>query len=315
MPKPADLLEFEPLSRYCTLEIGGPARYLLKVYSSKQLSDAICWAKENQIPWVVLGRGSNTLFDDRGYLGLVLVQRIATRQFSPSFTQGNRDHFVLDAAWPLPQLAATAMRKGYKGLEFACGIPGSLAGGVFMNAGAHGQCMSSVVEKVSFLDAKGQLHSLPKSALEFGYRKSFFQKNPGSVIVQVEISLEKDTSNEGRELLFAFAKKRRETQPQHCRSAGCFFRNPEDAPSAGALIEQSGCKGLFHHNVQVSAVHANFLIHCREDGSSSNLPSHSSEQMRELIAMVRSKVQENSGHYLESEVRFLPYDAEQFEII
>lgn len=345
-PRPSQILEYEPLSKYCTLEIGGPARYLLKAQRRSEIIEAVQWARAHQIPWVMIGRGSNTLFDDRGFVGLVIVPRLAEREFAPmSHSVSGKTSFLLSGAFSLPQLAATASRKGYSGLEFACGIPGSLAGAVYMNAGAHGGSMSFLVERVDFLDENNQLRTLPGDLLEFGYRKSVFQKK-NWVILSVQLGLELDSSGSSREKLFAFAKQRRETQPQHCRSAGCFFRNPEQSSralvtskkplSAGALIDKAGLKGLSLGKVQISAAHANFLVHLkgtpldRENKQQQGVllkyglteqelmmckKLGPGAQMRKLIALVRNIVKTKYLYNLETEVRYLPFEGPSFQMI
>lgn len=303
------LLYSESLARYCTFEIGGPARYLWKASCRDSLLEGVSWAKKRGLPWVVVGRGSNILFDDRGFQGVVLAQRFKARELErvkvPSAKNPEKVRLIVDGGWSLPQLAAKSVREGLGGLEFGCAIPGSLAGAVYMNAGAHGSDMASILERVEFLDEEGKTQWLSKEELLLSYRTSIFQRR-NWIILRAQIAL--FLSDGAQDNLLCFARTRRAKQPQHCRSAGCFFRNPASEASAGKLIDKLGFKGWTHGPISVSDRHANFLIH-RTDGGEYQRPGG---YLLEAIEEIRREVYSKTGHHLESEVRFLPYDGKQF---
>lgn len=281
--------ENKSLSQLCTFGIGGLARYFLEIRSIDEMKNALAYCRQHKLPYFVLGKGSNTLFDDRGIDGVVLLNKI---DFMRTLSEGR---FHVGSGYSFSLLGSQTARQGYAGLEFASGIPGSVGGAVFMNAGANGTETCESLESVDYLDEDGTLQVLKKDQLHFSYRTSSFQKMAG-VIVGATFKLTKCETARTKQLeIIAYRKK---TQPYGDKSAGCVFRNP-NCGHAGALIDQSGLKGMCVGGAQVSPMHANFIV---------NASNATAKDVLELIELVKSQVKEKKGVDLESEVRIVPYN-------
>lgn len=280
--------EMKPLAPFCTFGIGGPARYFATSRTLSDLQQLIQWANNRGISFFTLGKGSNLLFDDRGYNGLVIYNRIAfLEELNPS-------SFYVGSGYSFARLGAMTARKGLAGLEFASGIPGSVGGAVYMNAGANGGETADCLEEVDYIDAEGHRKQLKRSELDFSYRSSSFQKWNGA-IAAARFSLVKgeQTLQKQRELL----AYRLETQPYEDKSAGCVFRNPQNK-GAGALIDAAGLKGYSIGGAAISQKHANFII---------NKGHATAEDVKRLIQEIKKKV----GFDLECELRIIPFKEEQ----
>lgn len=276
------------LKDFCTFGIGGLARYFMEVRKSEEMQQAIIWCKKNQIPYLILGKGSNCLFDDRGFYGAVLLNKIEFMK------QTNPGTFHVGAGYSFSLLGVQTARQGWSGLEFASGIPGSVGGAVYMNAGANGMETCSSLISVDFIDEEGIPLTIPKSDLDFSYRRSPFQKR-GGAITGATFSLVPEES--ARKKQIEIINKRKISQPYGAMSAGCIFMNPPNR-HAGALIDQCGLKGLSIGDAQVSQLHGNFLI---------NAGGATCTDMQALISLVKTRVKEASGIDLHSEVRYIPY--------
>ncbi len=277
--------EDRALSEICTLGVGGPARAFATVKSVPDVQEALAYAREAKLPYVVVGKGSNCLFDDRGFDGLVIYNRI-------DFCETD---WRVGSGFSFSLLGIRTARAGWTGLEFASGIPGSVGGAVVMNAGANGQETADVLLKVEGVLPTGELKVWERSELEYGYRSSSFQ-GMGVVVTGAAFGLEKRAAARSRQL--EILGYRKETQPLKDKSAGCMFRNPTGA-SAGKLIEESGCKGLSVGGAAVSDKHANFII---------NANDATSNDIRALIEQVTRRVKRRSGYQLQSEVKYVPFD-------
>lgn len=280
------LIENVLLKDFCTLGIGGPARYFLEVRTIEQMQKALMWCRKEKISYVIVGKGSNCLFDDSGYSGAVLINKI---EFIERPSPGT---FHVGAGYSFSLLGVQAARTGWGGLEFASGIPGSIGGAVCMNAGANQTETSQTLASVDFVDQEGALIKIPRSDLAFSYRHSPFQTCGGSIVGATFVLHPKA---EARKQQIEIIKKRKETQPYRSQSAGCIFLNPY-SKHAGALIEQCGLKGVMVGGAQVSKVHANFLI---------NAGGATCEDMQTLIRLVQQRVREKTGIELASEVRYI----------
>lgn len=281
--------ESVPLKDFCTLGIGGPARYFLTIHSIEEMQQAVAFCHQQRWQYMILGKGSNCLFDDRGFDGAVILNKI------DFFEQPSPGTFHVGAGYSFSLLGAQTARQGWSGLEFASGIPASVGGAVFMNAGANGKETAEALTSVDFVDEQGQLLTLKKQELSFSYRFSSFQQR-GGAIVGATFSLQ--TSDEARKKQLEIINYRKKTQPYGDKSAGCVFLNPP-CRHAGALIEQSGLKGFSVGGAQVSAMHANFLI---------NAKGASCSDMLKLIDAVKGKVKEYADIDLHSEIRYIPYN-------
>lgn len=271
-----------------TFGIGGHAEYFIEVHDIPTLQETLRYCKENHLPYYVLGKGSNVLFDDRGFGGLVIANRI---QF---LEKPNEHTWHVGAGYSFSLLGSQTARQGWSGLEFASGIPGSVGGAVYMNAGANGSETCETLFSVDFVNPEGELLCLPKEKLSFAYRCSSFQKEKG-VIAGATFCL--TPSSEARQKQLTIIDYRKKTQPYDAKSAGCVFRNP-DCGHAGALIDQSGLKGKSIGGAQVSTMHANFLI---------NSGNATTSDILSLIEFVQKEVKEKQGIDLEHEVRCVPY--------
>lgn len=283
-------LQGKLLSELTTFGIGGPAKYFTEASSIQEMQEVILAAHKAALPFIVLGKGSNTLFDDRGFNGLVILNKIA-------FLKWNNNSLHVGAGYHFSLLGAQTARKGFSGLEFASGIPGSVGGAVYMNAGANGGETFDCLTEVEYVNEKGEYLVYSKEKIDFGYRFSSFQKQRGA-IVSARFLLR--TSEEARQKQLSLIDYRMKTQPYKDKSAGCVFRNPEGG-SAGALIDACGLKAAAIGGAIVSPMHANFIV---------NGGSATAQDIKQLADLVKNVVKEKKGVDLEMEIRSIPYDLE-----
>jgi UDP-N-acetylmuramate dehydrogenase len=277
----------KPLSELSTFGIGGPALFFTEVQKIEELQEILkdCFVKK--LPFFVVGKGSNCLFDDRGFNGLVIHNKIGFYHFDwPIIHVG--------AGYSFSLLGTQSARKGWSGLEFASGIPGSVGGAVYMNAGASGTETSESLIEVSFVDEMGELEVLTRDQISFSYRFSTFQNRKG-VIASAKFLLH--PFEEARKKQLGIIDYRTRTQPYSDLSAGCVFRNPE-SHSAGALIQQCGLKGKRIGGAEVSTMHANFIV---------NKGGATCKDVLELADDVKKRVREKTGIDLEMEIRWIPF--------
>ena len=274
------------LSEFSTFGIGGPIRHLIEADSVDLIKEAFSFAAAEKLPILIVGKGSNCLFPDQGFDGVVLVNRIDFCTFSDTFIE-------VGAGYSFSLLGAQAAKRGLSGLEFASGIPASIGGAVFMNAGANGQETATNLHSVRFIAADGTDQTLPAKDLHFGYRHSPFQSMSGC-IVSATFALTKDEAARSRQL--TLLTHRLKSQPGKEKSAGCIFRNPATGLSAGALIDRCQLKGQRIGGAKVSEIHANFIV---------NEAAATCADVRALIAHVQKTVQEQTGVRLEPEVRII----------
>jgi UDP-N-acetylmuramate dehydrogenase len=278
----------QPLRDLSTFAIGGPARYFVTVKTQEEAQEALRRCHEESLDFFVLGKGSNSLFDDRGFDGLVIQNKILGRK---DLGQGR---FAVGAGYSFALLGVQTARAGWGGLEFASGIPGSIGGALFMNAGANGADCADAVESVDFLTLDGTLKTFSCEELSFSYRTSIFHSLPG-LILGATFALKAMGGARQRQIEIVDYRKR--TQPYGESSVGCIFQNPAEG-SAGALIENSGLKGLSVGAAEVSTCHANFII---------NKGGATAADVLELIALVKERVYEATGIHLDCEARLIPY--------
>jgi len=283
-----------PLREYSTLGIGGNARYFYEARTVEEMQQAIVYCHSNKIPFIVIGKGSNCLFDDRGFDGAVLLNKIDfCNQPSPGI-------FEVGAGYSFAHLGVLSARQGWSGLEFASGIPATVGGAVYMNAGANGGETCNCLDSVDFINEKGVLEHFKRDQLVFRYRYSPFQERCGAIVKATFIL---QSGAEARKRQIEIVNARIKTQPYGSKSAGCIFLNPS-CKSAGALIDQCGLKGKSVGGAAVSTLHANFLI---------NAGNASCQNMLDLIKIVQEQVIEKTGIQLESEVRQIPYTKKMHE--
>jgi UDP-N-acetylmuramate dehydrogenase len=278
----------KPLASLSTFGIGGNAKLYAEVRTIPQMQAILAYAFDKRIRYHILGKGSNTLFDDKGFCGLVIQNKI-------EFFEQKQNVFFVGAGFSFALLGVRTAKQGWSGLEFASGIPASVGGAVFMNAGAGQREVKDALFSVHFVDERGKKHIFQRSEISFAYRYSSFQKMKGA-IVGATFRLEKNPK--AKEQQKKLLEYRLATQPYKDKSVGCVFQNPTQDCSAGQLIEQCGLKGFQVGGAKVSPVHANFIIN--DDGAKA-------EDILKLIAHVKSVIKQQYGVDLSEEFRCIPY--------
>lgn len=279
----------QPIKEYTTFKIGGLADAIFEPADIMELQEAVHFLREHNIPLTVIGRGSNMLVSDKGIRGVVVV---LADNLSAIHVEGHT--VIAQAGASMFDVSQAAAAAGLTGLEFAVGIPGSIGGGVFMNAGAYEGDFSSVVTSVTTIDAQGILKVYSRATAEFGYRHSIFQDNK-EIICQATFELSNGDQAAIGEKMQLLTHKRESKQPLEMPSAGSVFKRPVGY-FAGTLIEQAGLKGHTMGGAQVSNKHAGFIV---------NVGEAKAQDVLDLIAHVQVVVKEKFGVCLESEVRFI----------
>lgn len=277
------------LSDHTTYKVGGKAICAVVPDDEKRLIILLDYLKENNIKYKVLGNGSNVIFNDSGYNGVI----IKLDNFNNLKIIKNR--ITVGAGYPLNKLAIRVSRLGLAGLEFAAGIPGSVGGAVYMNAGAYKSDIGYVLTSIKVLTPNYEIKTMYNKDLDFHYRTSFLQKNKDYICLEATFILTKGDSSEIMELIDERKKRRIETQPLEYPSAGSVFRNPE-GDFAGRLIEEIGYKGKSIGGAKVSEKHANFII---------NNGNATGEDIKKLINEIKEKVKEKYNIELKVEQEFV----------
>jgi len=279
----------EPMHRHTTFRIGGPADYLVLPASAAEVVALVKLAREKGVPITILGNGSNVLVLDGGIRGLVLKFGAAMSSIA---SKGST--IIAGAGALLSEIARFAAEKYLTGFEFAVGIPGSIGGAVYMNAGAYESEMSSVVKAAVGVTPDGTVRRFGRDALEFGYRHSVFQDN-GCIICEIEIELMPSDPETIKRKMEEYTALRLLKQPVDLPSAGSTFKRPPGR-FAGTLIEQAGLKGLSVGGAKVSEKHAGFIV---------NVGDATAKDVLALIQEVQRRVFERFGVLLQPEVRVL----------
>lgn len=277
----------EPMSRHTTFKIGGNAEVFVSIYSTEELIFVIKSANEFCVPYFVLGAGSNLLVSDNGIEGAVI-------KLCGEDIKTDGDEITCLASVKLSKVCVSALENSLTGLEFAYGIPGSVGGAVFMNAGAYGGEMSQVVKSAECVDNFGNIKTVSAEDMKFGYRTSIF-KNSSFVITKVTFKLNKGETNEIKSKMNDLLTRRKQKQPLEYPSAGSTFKRPQGY-FAGTLIEKNNLKGVSCGGAQVSSKHAGFVI---------NTGNATAKDVKNLIKKIQDTVYENDGVHLETEVIFV----------
>ena len=279
----------EAMSQHTTFKIGGPADYFLMPDKGEDVGRVIKICKEKEIPYFILGNGSNLLVGDGGYRGAVIQ---IYRNMSSITVEGNE--ITAQAGALLSAVAAAAKNASLTGFEFAGGIPGTIGGAVVMNAGAYGGEMKDVLTEVTVMNAEGDIFTLPTEELELGYRTSII-KTAGYIVLEAKIRLKEGDPEVIRETMKDLTIRRTTKQPLEYPSAGSTFKRPEGY-FAGKLIMDSGLAGYQVGGAQVSEKHCGFVI---------NAGDATARDVRTLMDNVRDIVYKKYGVTLEPEVKFL----------
>lgn len=297
------ILENEPMNKHTSFKVGGPARFFAKAESTEDLKAAMTLACEKSLPYFILGNGTNLLVSDKGYDGIVIT---LAGDFS-TIEDLENGTFKVGAAVPLGRFARTTLKQGFAGIHKLAGIPGTLGGAIYMNAGAYGQEIGNCCTSVTILDSEGNIRELAATDCNFGYRQSIFQKNK-AIILSVAFQLQA-ASAEGKTVADLEAElaecmaKRKASQPLNMPNAGSTFKRLEsgaaDTPTQiapGYYIEQAGLKGHRIGGAEVSTLHANFIV---------NAGGATASDIKTLSEYVQEKVAEKFGIQLKREIILL----------
>lgn len=282
--------EQEPLKAHTTFRIGGPAKYYFVPEKEEEIEEALEFAREKELPFYVIGKGSNILFSDQGYDGVIIeigkgLENIEIREDGTVAAQ---------AGISLAQMASRLAAAGLAGFEFASGIPGTLGGGIAMNAGAYGGEMKDCIRSAKVLTPEGNILVLDKNQLELGYRTSVIQKQE-YLVLEGEFAFEHGDIETIQAKMKELNQRRRDKQPLEYPSAGSTFKRPEGY-FAGKLIEDAGLRGYRVGDAQVSEKHCGFVV---------NRGQATAAEVAQLIRDVQDKVMEQFGIMLEPEVRII----------
>jgi len=281
------------LKKYTTYRCGGTAKCIVYPKNIDALIEIIRRLKNENIEFKILGNGSNLLFSDKPYENvLIKLSELDNLEFF------GRNKIRVGAGYSLIKLSLTAAKKGFTGLEFASGIPGTVGGAIYMNAGAYKSDMGYIVESVKVLTPDLKIINLENREMNFHYRSSFLQSHPGYICLEVVIKLVKGKKEAIEEVIRERRAKRMESQPLEYPSAGSVFRNPE-GNYAGKLIEDVGLKGKTHGGAMISSKHANFVI---------NYKNASSSDIKYLIDEAHDKVLKEYGIDLKIEQEFVNWE-------
>jgi UDP-N-acetylmuramate dehydrogenase len=281
-----DLTLNEPMANHTTWKIGGPADLFLSIKRRAELTAALAIIHEHQVPWTMIGRGSNVLVGDLGIRGVVIKLE---SDFASLQIEGTR--IQAGAGFSLIKLSVLAAKHGLTGLEFAGGIPGTVGGAVYMNAGAHGSDISQVLVEAELLQQDGRIVTISNPQLAFSYRHSCLQEQP-AIVLSATFALKEGDRKAIAADMASFKERRQRTQPWQQPCAGSVFRNPL-GDYAARLIELAGLKGTIMGGVQISEIHANFIV---------NRGAGTARDVLMLIAFVREKVWEQFEVDLKPEV-------------
>ena len=286
------VLKDEPLYKHTTYRVGGPAKLFIKVQNVDELIEVIKYCRKHRIQLFVIGRGSNLLFSDKSFEGII----ISLEDMNQYHVNGSE--VTAQCGVTMIKLAYDCAKIGLSGFEFMGGIPGNIGGGIFMNAGAYKSCLSKVVKSVKVLDEHLKVVELSKDEMDFSYRHSIIQDHPKWIVLEATFVLENKSVEEINETLDKRKERRMSTQPWNKPSAGSVFRNPEGA-AAWKYIDDAGLRGYEIGGAQVSPKHSNFIV---------NNGYASAKDIYDLIFYVQKTVQEQSGVLLKPEVRFINWE-------
>lgn len=277
----------ELMSKHTTMKVGGPCDLFISPKTIEDLKNAIDYLNKNSIPWIIFGNGSNSIVSDDGIHGAVIR---LTNNFSK--IEVNGEQIIATCGASMPLLSQTAKKNSLEGLEFACGIPGTIGGGVRMNAGAYGGQMSDVVESVEFIDASTMnIVTLKNDELKFGYRHSIFLENKNYIILKVIFKLKKGNIEQIDSKMKENNLARHTKQPLEYPSAGSVFKRPVGY-FVGKLVQDAGLRGVSVGGAQVSEKHTGFIV---------NKGGATCKDILDLIKLVQNTVFEKFGVKLEVE--------------
>lgn len=282
-----EILENEPMYKHTTLKVGGPARFFVNIKDVDALKRGVQYCQEHQIKYMIVGKGSDLLFSDKEYEGVIFSLIKGLNEVHINGLQ-----IRAQAGVSMVYLAYEAAKTGLSGFEFMSGIPGTIGGGIYMNAGAYKYCMADVFTSALVLNEKGQLMTLNKEDMWFSYRKSILQEHKDWILIEGTFTMETRDPQEILAVLDKRKERRMSTQPWNFASAGSIFRNPDDKP-AWRYIDECGLRGYEIGGAQVSPKHSNFIV---------NNGYASAKDILDLILLVEKTVFDRFRVELEKEV-------------
>lgn len=284
------ILENESMAKHISFRVGGCADYYVNCTDRKELSSLLSFLTEEGVPHMLIGNGSNLLFRDSGYRGVIIHLE---GEFQDCEVQG--DTVIAGSGKLLSSVSSLAAKSGLAGMEFASGIPGSIGGAIYMNAGAYGGEMKDIVTRVWLMSPDGKEETVRTGAeMEFTYRNSCLQRT-GEIVTKVELKLQPEDAEAIQARIAELTEKRVQKQPVNFPSAGSTFKRPAEGYAA-ALIQESGLKGVSVGGAEVSEKHSGFII---------NKGGATATDVLQLMELVEKKVYEDSGIHLEPEVRII----------
>lgn len=284
------------LSSYTSFAIGGPAEAVVNVHQLRELQPLLEFFTQDKIPWRIIGKGTNLLVRDAGFPGVILRLGGEFAAVSEEVCDDGSVTVRVGGGATLARLSRRCSERGYAGLEFACGIPGTVGGAVIMNAGAWGSDIASVLQGVTLVTGDGELNLVP-GEMDFSYRswEGFAAYRGRAVVAEVVLELRRGDVEAILAYCNSLHERRRSTQPNEYHTAGSFFKNPP-GDSAGRLIEASGLKGLRVGGAMVSERHGNFLV---------NTGVATASDVLQLMRIIQDRVKNDSSVCLEPEVHFI----------
>ena len=292
----------EPMSRHTSLRVGGPAQVFAIPESLEILKTLVCWLWHKRLPYFIMGEGTNLLVKDKGISGAVIDLKKCLKKITLKDDKKEKNLVVVQAGVRMRKLCRFAIKHGLSGMNFAIGIPGTVGGGIIMNASTKREGMGNVLDSVTVMLPDGNIKKIDKKHLKFSYRNASWktageQKNiKHSIIIEGTFALKPSDPEKLRAEADRLFEERKQKQPLGLLTAGCFFKNPESGKTAGELIELAGLKGKSVGGAQVSLKHANFLI---------NRHNASASDFLELMELVRSRVYQMFNITLQSEVKIV----------
>jgi len=282
------LLENEPMARYTTWRIGGPARYLALPADTEDVARALELAQDRGLPWIAVGLGSNLLVKDGGFPGVVIRLGKGLDRFEMKGATA-----IVGAGMPTPILARRTAEAGFVGVERFVGIPGSVGGGIYMNAGCHGAEFAEIVTEVTVMDPLGKIKQLSRKQISFKYRSS----NLEGIVLEAKLGLGEESPAKLKELQAKLFRWRKAGTPFDQPCCGSTFTNPSGSPkTAGMLIDECGLKGFTIGGAQVSTLHANYII---------NKGTATASDVLKMIDHIRKTVAKKTSITLELECKII----------
>lgn len=280
-----------PLSKYTSYKVGGNAKLIVYPNNVKKLIKLLEIIKSNNLKFIVLGNATNVVFSDKPYKGIIIKLDLLND------LKINDGIVTVQSGYGLSKLSNELSKSGLTGLEFACGIPGSIGGAIYMNAGAYGSCMQNIVKSINVITPKLELKTISNTDCKFDHRYSFLKDNKDYICVSATLKLEVGNKEEINDLIKDRIKKRWQAQPLEFPNAGSVFKNPGDK-FAGKLIEDLSLKGYTIGGAQISEKHANFII---------NKNNASAKDIKTLINYIRKKVKKEYNINLETEQELINF--------